>query len=78
MKPFLPKRAEPLAFAFLVSGMMTFFVSGISTAMALGFSPGMPGKWLAAWALSWAIAFPILIFVAPLVRRLLPAIVRRD
>lgn len=78
MKPILPKRAEPLVFAFLVSGMMTFFVSGISTFMALGLAPGMAGAWMAAWLLTWALAFPILLFVAPLVRRLLPLIVRRD
>ena len=68
MKPFLPPRAAPIAFGFLLSGMMTFIVSGIATFNALGLSEQLMAKWLSAWGASWVVAFPVVLFVAPFVR----------
>ncbi len=79
MKPFIPKRLEHVTFGFLLAGMMTFFVSGISTVMAVGVGdPSFAGKWMRAWVITWAIAFPIVLFVAPAVRRIVHRIVRAD
>lgn len=76
MKPFLPKKAEHIAFGLILAGMMTFFVSGISTVIALGVSdPDLVSKWMGSWLTTWAFAFPIVLFVAPLVRRILHRIV---
>ncbi len=75
MKPFLPKRYEHYAFGLLLSGMMSFMVSGISTALAKGVGAGFPLLWFSAWMPSWAVAFPTVLFVAPLVRRILSRIV---
>jgi fructose-specific phosphotransferase system IIC component len=73
---FLPKRLEPYAFGLLLSGMMSFIVSGISTALAAGVHAGFMLLWLKAWVPSWSIAFPSVLVVAPLVRRILLGIVR--
>ncbi|MFZ1814902.1 MAG: DUF2798 domain-containing protein [Rhizobiaceae bacterium] len=78
MKPFIPKRFEAIAFGLLLSGMMTFFVSGISTVLAVGLVEDIFAKWMKAWAYSWAVAFPIVLFVAPTVRRILHRVVRPD
>jgi hypothetical protein len=75
VKPFLPKRLEPIAFGFLLSAMMSFLVSGIATVIAVGIGPDLPLNWLAAWLPSWAIAFPTVLVVAPFVRRILRQIV---
>lgn len=75
MKPFLPKRFEPIAFGLLLSGMMSFIVSGMATGLSLGLTADFPGHWLKAWLPSWAIAFPTVLFVAPLVRKILSRIV---
>ncbi len=75
MKPFLPKRLEQIAFGFLLSGMMSFIVSGISTALAKGVSGALPLQWLLAWIPSWTVAFPAVLVVAPLVRRILGQII---
>jgi hypothetical protein len=75
MTPFIPKRLEPVAFGLLLSGMMSLLVSGLSTALATGISPEFPGFWLRAWLPSWAVAFPAVLVVAPLVRRILGRIV---
>jgi hypothetical protein len=36
VKPFVPARLEPLLFSFLLSGLMSFFVTGIATALHFG------------------------------------------
>ena len=75
MKPFLPKRLKPLAFGLMLSGMMSFIVSGLSTAIAAGVDSALPMRWLAAWVPSWSVAFPAVLVVAPLVRGLLKRVV---
>ena len=75
MKPFLPRRLEPIAFGLLLSGMMSCIVSGLSTAIASGVDAGFLIRWMAAWFPSWAVAFPAVLIVAPLVRRILKGIV---
>mgnify|MGYP001273035574 CR=1 FL=1 len=75
MKPFLPRRFEQLAFGLLLSGMMSFIVSGLSTALAIGLSGTFPLAWIKAWLPSWGVAFPAVMVVAPLVRRILSRIV---
>lgn len=75
MRPFLPKRLEPYAFGLLLSGMMSFLVSGLSTALAVGVNANFPLLWLSAWLPSWSIAFPSVLVVAPFVRRILARII---
>jgi ABC-type sulfate transport system permease subunit len=76
MTPFIPKRLEPVAFGFLLSGMMSLIVSGISTVLAVGLDAAFLGQWMTAWAPSWAFAFPAVLVVAPFVRRILKHIVK--
>jgi Protein of unknown function (DUF2798) len=77
MKPFIPKRFEAVAFGFLLSALMSFMVSGISNAIGHGImTPGFPGLWMKSWVAAWAFAFPVVLVVAPLVRKLVSAIVQ--
>ena len=78
MKPFLPKKYESIAFGFMLSGMMSCLVSGFATMIAIGLSAEFPLHWLTAWLPSWALAFPVVLVVAPFVRRVLSSIVIRD
>ena len=55
--------------------LMTFVVSGISTVKALGLTAEFLQTWPGAWALSWLVAFPTLLLVLPLVRRLVALVV---
>ena len=75
MRPFVPRRLEPVAFGLLLSGLMSLLVSGVSTFLAIGAGPGFAGTWLGAWVSSWAVAFPAVLVVAPIVRRVLSRIV---
>ncbi len=60
----------------LLSLLMTFIVSLISTLRAVGVSMDVPRLWMSSWALSWLVAFPTLLLVLPLVRRATAAIVQ--
>lgn len=68
--PWLP----PVAFGFLLSGLMTLIVSGVSTAHAVGVAAvaARPGRfvemWLSAYVFSWAVAFPTVLLIGPAVR----------
>jgi hypothetical protein len=75
MRRKLPARYNLVAMPLALSFLMTFIVSGISTFSGIGFVAGAVEKWLQAWALSWIVAFPTMLFVFPLVRRLVGLVV---
>ena len=66
----LPARFEPPLFALLLSGLMSLLVSGVATWNAVGPYAGFPDKWLSSWLSSWGVAFPAVMVVAPLVRKI--------
>lgn len=75
MRAFIPRRYEPIAFGLLLSGFMSLLVSGVTTFLTVGVAPTFVSTWLTSWLPSWAIAFPSVLVVAPLVRRILKRLV---
>jgi hypothetical protein len=75
MRQKLPARYNHIAIPLALSFLMTFIVSGISTFSGVGFTAGVAEKWMQAWGLSWVVAFPIMLFVLPLVRRMVAVFV---
>lgn len=73
--PKLPARSAAWVMPLLLSILMTFIVSMISTLRGVGLSPEMPRIWFSAWGLSWLVAFPTLLLILPLVRKATAAIV---
>lgn len=71
----LPARYAGVAMPFFLSVLMTFVVSGISTLKALGPTAEFLQTWPGSWALSWIVAFPTLLLVLPVVRRLVALVV---
>ena len=66
----LPARYATIVSPLVLSLLMTFIVSFISTLKSLGPQPNLPSVWLIAWGLSWLVAFPTLLLVLPMVRRI--------
>ena len=66
----IPARYAGLVMPFLLSVFMTCVVSAISILRSTGFSSQFLHLWPGAWLLSWAVAFPVLLLVLPVVRRL--------
>ncbi len=73
----IPARLAPVLFGFLLSGMMSFLVSGVATLRALGPIEGFAWYWFTAWLPAWGVAFPAVLVVAPVARRLVGAVTRK-
>ena len=71
----MPARFAPILFGFVLSALMSFIVSGIATFRNAGLVDGFVGLWIGAWLPSWLIAFPVVLVVAPVARRLVGALV---
>jgi hypothetical protein len=71
----LPARYAAFITPLILSLLMTFIVSAVSTLKSLGPSAAFLQTRPMAWALSWLVAFPTLVLVLPLVRRIVAAIV---
>lgn len=74
----LPASWGALVTPLLLSVFMTFLVSLISTLRSAGLSPDTLKIWMGSWGISWLFAFPTLLIVLPLVRRLTAALVETE
>jgi hypothetical protein len=72
----IPARFAPILFGFILSGLMSCMVSGLSTFRALGLGTGFASAWAGNWLVSWAIAFPVVLVVAPITRRIVARLVK--
>ena len=66
----LPSRFASILFSLIVSLTMSCIVAGISTFSTISFSNDFFMFWIVAWGKSWPIAFPILLTVVPMARKL--------
>ena len=71
----LPARYAAIVMPLALSIIMTFVVSAISTLKSLGPTPAFLATWPSAWLLSWLVAFPTVLVVLPLVRRIVGLLV---
>ncbi len=71
----LPPAAMHVVMPFLLSVLMSAIVSFVATLKAIGITPDLMLSWLKAWGVSWVVAFPTVLVVLPLVRRLAGLIV---
>ena len=72
----IPARFAPVLFGLILSGLMSSLVSGIATLRAVGLVQGLGTLWLGNWLSSWAVAFPAVLVVAPVTRRLVARLTR--
>ncbi|EYC50817.1 hypothetical protein AZ34_06875 [Hylemonella gracilis str. Niagara R] len=74
----LPARHAGVVMPFFLSFMMSGIISFISILRGVGWRGlTLPG-WLGAWGLSWAVAFPMVLLLLPVVRRLTARVVQMD
>ncbi|MFT4701934.1 MAG: hypothetical protein ACI85V_003003 [bacterium] len=70
-----PPSAAPILFGLILSGMMTSFVTCIATWRAISFGDGFVALWVGSWLTGWLVAFPMVLILAPLTRRLVAKLV---
>jgi hypothetical protein len=73
----LPARFNAIAFPFVLSIFMSCMVSFVSTLRTVGFSNFVVSNWLSSWGLSWMVAFPAVLLVLPLVKKIVAAFVEK-
>ena len=66
----IPARLAPIVVALIVSGGMSFLVSGLATWRAIGMPSDFLGTWITSWLFAWAIAFPALMVLRPIVSKI--------
>ena len=74
----IPARYSHILFGLILSGLMSFIVSGIATFRSVGPVPDFLTLWMGAWLASWAVAFPSVLIAAPIARRLVARLVRAE
>lgn len=72
----IPSRFSPIPFGFILSSLMSFVVSGISTFRTAGLVDHFFSLWIGEWLPSWLFAFPIVLIAAPVARRIVSALVK--
>jgi hypothetical protein len=71
----LPSRYAAFVMPLVLSVLMSLVVSGVATLKSLGIGAAFLSTWPIAWLLSWLVAFPTLLLVLPLVRRIVGLVV---
>lgn len=66
----VPSKYAAFVMPFFLSILMTCVVSLISTLRSVGFIDNFPYVWLNAWCISWIVAFPTLLLLLPIVKKL--------
>jgi hypothetical protein len=74
----IPRKFEPILFGFVLSGLMSLLVSGISTLRAAGVGPGFVPLWAGSWLMAWLFAFPAVLLVSPVARRVVRSLLARE
>jgi hypothetical protein len=66
----LPASYMRFVLPLVISIIMSCIVSGVSTLRSVGLGPEMLHLWPGNWLVSWMIAFPVLLLVMPVARRI--------
>lgn len=74
----IPARYQHFVYGFILSGLMSFMVSGIATYRSLGMIDGFFMIWISNWLPSWSVAYPTLLCVSPIARRIVSKLVRQE
>ena len=74
----LPARYAAVVMPFFLSLMMSGIISFISTLRSVGWNAMSVQGWLGAWGISWVVAFPTVLMLLPVVRRLTAMVVQMD
>ena len=74
----IPKKYEFLIFSFLMSSFMTFIMSGVVSYINMGLVDGFLKLWSTAYVNSFVVAFPSVILVVPLVRKLVVKLIKQS
>lgn len=74
----IPEKYGPVLFGAILSGLMSLLVSGISTYRAIGPATSFLPLWVSVWLSAWLVAFPAVLLIAPLARKVVQSLTAKD
>lgn len=75
--PKLPPKYALLLVPLLMSGLMSGIVCAVNLLRAMGWTWEAVAAWPTTWLMAWAVAFPAVMLVMPLVKRITGWLVRQ-
>lgn len=66
----LPVRLFQPLFGLFMAFFMSFLMSGAITALNIGFPADFFSRWMHSWGIAFLLAYPAILIVAPIARRL--------
>lgn len=72
----IPGKYTAVVFAFFMSMLMAFVMSAVLTLLNLGFIPDFFGRWMRAFLVAWVFAFPAVMVLAPIARKIVMKLVQ--
>jgi hypothetical protein len=72
----IPKKYELIVFAVFMSGFMSLLMSGVVSYINMGLVSNFTTIWFEAFVKSYSIAFPTVLVVVPVVRKIVSRLVR--
>ena len=73
----IPRRYSHFIFGVIQSGLTSAIAAGIACIPVLGEGMFLL-NWLRAWAIAWVMMIPIVLFAAPLIRRMSHTLTREE
>ena len=74
--PKLPPKYALIVMPFFMSGLMSGIICMVNLVRAMGWTMQVLRAWPSTWLLAWAVAFPTVLLVIPLVKRITTKLVR--
>jgi hypothetical protein len=74
--PKLPPKYALIVMPFFMSGLMSGIICMVNLLRAMGWTTQVLRAWPTTWLLAWAVAFPTVMLVIPLVKRITVRLVR--
>jgi hypothetical protein len=74
--PKLPPKFALVVMPLLMSGLMSGIICMVNLLRAMGWSVQVLHAWPSTWLLAWCVAFPTVMLVMPLVKKITTKLVR--
>ncbi len=72
------RKYHRIVFAFFMGLLMSCLMSLVISVHNVGWVPNIISVWLSAWAFAFSIAFPAIIFIAPIVNKLVSKVLNEE
>jgi hypothetical protein len=72
----IDKKYQQLVFAFFMALLMSCIMSFVISTFNVGFVNNILFIWLKAWGFAFVVAFPVILLVVPVVRKMVGLVIK--